>query len=384
MKRNRKILNGYIEGYYGRLLSWEDRHRIVMGLNKNKMNYYFYAPKEDEKHRLNWKSNYKNEWTKKFKIFADIARKNYVKIIVGISPGYGFDFSEILVCNSKNKESKDLRTLYTKFRFFIENGADEIALLFDDLPNNFKETYDLSISEGYAHAYLANKLSLELKKNIFVVPRIYSDQLIYEDKNYLLDFKKEIDKNIICFYSGKNIVSKSINNYTLQKTSNIFSSNFVIWDNFYSNDYCPRRIFLGPYYGRNKVQNIMINPTGLIETDLLLLDIVKATKNSLRPYEDWKKILDKHRVPSQFLDVCNHFLKPDFGDNPVLNKISISKKFLISLDFLIWKWKSPLSREWYPFLLGLKHDIKIFTNNFNSERVIKTQTKALANYLLDI
>ena len=164
MKRNRKILNGYIEGYYGRLLSWEDRHRIVMGLNKNKMNYYFYAPKEDEKHRLNWKSNYKNEWTKKFKIFADMARKNYVKIIVGISPGYGFDFSEILVCNSKNKKSKDLRTLYTKFRYFIENGADEIALLFDDLPNNFKETYDLSISEGYAHAYLANKLSLELKK----------------------------------------------------------------------------------------------------------------------------------------------------------------------------------------------------------------------------
>ena len=44
----------------------------------------------------------------------------------------------------------------------------------------------------------------------------------------------------------------------------------------------------------------MINPTGLIETDLLLLDIVKATKNSLRPYEDWKKILDKYRFPHNF------------------------------------------------------------------------------------
>ena len=36
------------------------------------------------------------------------------------------------------------------------------------------------------------------------------------------------------------------------------------------------------------------------------------------------------------------------------------------------------------FLLGLKHDIKIYINDFNSERVIKTQTKALANYLMDI
>ena len=56
----------------------------------------------------------------------------------------------------------------------------------------------------------------------------------------------------------------------------------------------------------------MINPTGLIETDLLILDIVRATKNSLTPYEDWKKILNKYNVPAQFLDVCNHFLKPDF------------------------------------------------------------------------
>ena len=173
-----------------------------------------------------------------------------------------------------------------------------------------------------------------------------------------LILKKQIDKNIICFYSGKNIVSKSINNYTLQKTSNIFSSNFVIWDNFYSNDYCPRRIFLGPYVGRNKVQNIMINPTGLIETDLLILDIIKATKNSLRPYNDWKKILKKNNIPVQFLDVCNYFLKPNFGDNPILNKVSLSKKSLDSLDFLIWKWKTPLSREWYPFLLSLKHDIR--------------------------
>ena len=159
------------------------------------------------------------------------------------------------------------------------------------------------------------------------------------------------------------------------------SPNFVIWDNFYANDYCPRRIFLGPYVARAGIQNIMTNPTGLIETDLLILDIIKATKNSSKPFEDWKKVLDRYNVPKQFLDICNYFLKPDFGDNPILKKISISKKFLISLDYLIWNWKSPLSREWYPFLLGLKHDIYILTNNFSSERIVKTQTKALANFL---
>ena len=58
------------------------------------------------------------------------------------------------------------------------------------------------------------------------------------------------------------------------------------------------------------------------------------------------------------------------------------KDAIESLNFLLWKWKSPLSREWYPFLLGLKHDLQIMTNDFTSERIIKTQTKALANYII--
>ena len=107
------------------------------------MNFYFYAPKEDEKHRLNWKSSYKIEWTNNFKKFCYFANKNYVKVIIGISPGYSFDFSEILKFNLKNEMTKDLKILYQKFQYFLESGANEIALLFDDLPNNFKENFNL-------------------------------------------------------------------------------------------------------------------------------------------------------------------------------------------------------------------------------------------------
>ena len=60
MKKNKNNNNtiGYIEGYYGQLLSWENRRLIVDSLQKNNMNTYFYAPKEDEKHRLNWRKKY--------------------------------------------------------------------------------------------------------------------------------------------------------------------------------------------------------------------------------------------------------------------------------------------------------------------------------------
>ena len=40
-KSNYKVFNGYIEGYYGRLLSWNERIRIISGLKKNQMNLKF-------------------------------------------------------------------------------------------------------------------------------------------------------------------------------------------------------------------------------------------------------------------------------------------------------------------------------------------------------
>jgi len=379
MKSNYKIFNGYIEGYYGRLLNWEERGKIISKLKANKMNFYFYAPKEDEKHRLHWKLEYDKHWVLNFKNFCKKANLNYIKVIVGISPGISFNFLDF---EKHGQKSNDFNTLFKKCQFFLNNGADEIALLFDDLPNNFKNVFGKSFSEGYAHASLANQLLFFLKRSIYVVPRIYADQLILEDKNYLVDFGKFIKKENITFYSGKNIVSKLIDKSTILNISKVIPTRFVIWDNFYSNDYCPRKLFLGPYIGRSSINHIMINPTGLIETDLLILDIVKATKNSLKPNLEWKKVLIKHKIPIQFYDVSNYFLKPDFGNNPRLRKYSSSQKTITSLDFLLWKWKSPLSREWFPFLLGLKHDLQIIENSFSSERVIKTQTKALANYII--
>ena len=57
------------------------------------------------------------------------------------------------------------------------------------------------------------------------------------------------------------------------KVDKILSNEIIFWDNYYANDYCPRRFFIGPCVGREKLKNIMINPTGLIRTDLLILDI---------------------------------------------------------------------------------------------------------------
>jgi hypothetical protein len=75
MKNNENNIIGYIEGYYGRLLSWKDRELIIKSLNKNKMNTYFYAPKEDTCHRLCWRKKYSKNWRHNFQNFINLAEK---------------------------------------------------------------------------------------------------------------------------------------------------------------------------------------------------------------------------------------------------------------------------------------------------------------------
>ena len=84
---NLKKINGYIEGYYGKLFSWEERFQIIDALYKNKMNFYFYCPKEDLKHRRNWRMKYNKKWMSDFISFNNYALKKDVSVIVGISPG---------------------------------------------------------------------------------------------------------------------------------------------------------------------------------------------------------------------------------------------------------------------------------------------------------
>ena len=379
MKKNKdNNITGYIEGYYGRILSWENRELIIKSLHKNKMNTYFYAPKEDVNHRLHWRKKYSQKWRLNFRKFTMFCRKNGVTVIAGIAPGLDFDFKDINDISKTNKHS-DFKLLLNKAKQLLNDGADSIALMLDDIPNDFKRKFGKEISEGTYHATLANKLLEKLNKNIFFVPRIYADELIKEDPLYLSYISKVINPKIKVFYCGKNIVSKKLTGYN--KIKKVLDNDIIYWDNYYANDYCPRRFFIGPLIGRQKIKNIMINPTGLIKTDLLILDIFSCIFNEKFSSSDWKKLLANHGVPKNFIKLKDFFYKPGFGLNTKISKINVKDKDFEELDFLLWKWKGKLSREWYPFILGLKQDLQINKNHLSSERIIKTQTIPLSEFL---
>ena len=82
-KTDKNNIRGYIEGYYGKLLSWENRKFIIKSLYKNNLNTYFYAPKEDINHRLCWKNQYNKSWRSFFCKFTETGKRYNINIIAG-------------------------------------------------------------------------------------------------------------------------------------------------------------------------------------------------------------------------------------------------------------------------------------------------------------
>ena len=373
MKEFSTNINGYIEGYYGRLLNWTERNQILRKLNSCNFNTYFYCPKEDLRHRLNWRKNYDKKWITAFKNFCKNSQRLKISILVGISPGLDFNFS---------KSSDDFNILINKAKLFKNCGATYVSLLFDDISSrSFKN--DAKKSEGVLHAELANNLSKELNEKIFVVPRVYSDELIDIEYSYLTDFNKTLNDHTPIFYCGKKIISDTNESIELETIKKTTSNKVIFWDNLYANDYCPKRIFIGPYFGRIGFENTMINPTGLINTDLFILDLINIYKHEKNLQTSWKKVLKKYKIPFQFSIICRYLFPINFRKENH-KKINDFNEEIEALDFLLWKWKNPLAREWYQYLLILKHNLQLVNGSMEMKRIEKVFPVLLKDTLLKL
>ena len=386
--------DGYIEGYYGRLLSFDDRKRIVRQLKSLGLTSYFYAPKDDSFHRFNWRQPYPDFWLNEWQDFAADAADKGITVIAGLAPGLDLDM----------RSDTDMAIMAAKLKRLCGNANGNVipCLLMDDIPPAMADAdaNDTHIKEGQSHADLANRLARQLAPDhstMMVTPRVYADELEHDTPGYLGGFAAEYNPDIRLFYCGQYIVSHDLD---MTKTAicqaGIDARNIIIWDNLYANDYCPRRLFLGAWDasswdsgswdGRSdaahKTSGVMLNPTGMIETDLVLLNIMAANNTIGDSLGDtitaWQKVLQQHGVPDAFFEVAHVFDRPVHpslanDEMPDTN----TETMLAALDELLWRWKSPLAREWYPYLMGLRGDLLMLSGAADDLR----QAKIMPPYL---
>ena len=364
-------LRGYIEGYYGRLLDWDDRARIIEQIATLGMNAYFYAPKEDRCHRFDWRRPWDADWIAAFSRFCEKAHRHNVCLLGGIAPGLDYDAHD---------DAAEFARLLTKAQQLRDTGAHAVVLMFDDIDEPSDGGYGPDGLPDHAlHADIASRLGARLDAPVLITPRVYADEMSDDPASHYRNLSAALPDNMPLFHCGSHIVAGADPLATgTSLAREHLTQRLILWDNIYCNDYCPRRLFVGRHTGRDGIADLMLNGTGMIETDLLLLSAMQAGDDDAA----WRMALAKAGVPEDF-----HALAPWFdlgvaNDRAPSPPAAPEQAHFDAIETLLWRWKGPLAREWYPFLFGLKHDLLIETGQLPDLRVAKTQTPALARHLL--
>ena len=331
------FLKGYLEGYYGRLLSWQDRSALLKTLSQLEMNMYIYGPKEDPYHRIDWFKPYPDNELENFKNFKKEASKLGITPYFSLSPGLSYGKDEEL----------DLENLKKKYAQLQSVGFKDFAIFFDDIESDRDE--ELGKMHGLVMKELSGFLEKDSSSSLMFCPTVYCNSFANDDISnspYLKGLSETVPNNLPMLWTGKQVVSQYIDDQEVEELHKIISNPIVVWDNYYANDYCPTKFYVGSYRGRNitekAIQGIGLNLTGLPLTDSINLYHLKGDMST-------EEILKEFGVPQDFNALIPFFDGP-FKNLPELNSIEDIQNLINLSQELCVNWKSPLQLEWSPYL----------------------------------
>ncbi|MBD3422137.1 MAG: hypothetical protein GF398_18650 [Chitinivibrionales bacterium] len=363
-----QLATGYIEGYYAKLLSWQERARIVKTLSGLKLNSYLYAPKEDAFHRVRWQIRYSRAWLRAYRNWIRTSAQAGINIIPAIAPGLSFDY-----CSTSH-----YRKLLSKCASLLTPQTDTFALLMDDIDEHLPRPNAGNYSSlGRAHGVLLSRLRNDLSSTVtrpislWFCPTIYCDQMAGYDvanNTYLNDLQLSMPEDVSLLWTGTEVISPSLKPGDIRSISKLFGKQLIIWDNYYANDYCPSKAITGPYLDRSDslvkhVKGILLNPAGLPQSDDLHLGLYARMLDGAAPYSSWRQFLSSVEYGADINKIA-HWLRPFCKIDSLPNKITRPARQ--ALCRLIRTWKSPLLCEWYTGLYMLEIDIRLADNSFPS------------------
>jgi hypothetical protein len=348
---------GYIEGYYGREFTQEQRLSLIRSMPKLKLNSYLIASKEDPYHRLRWRDEPPQLYFDNLNELIAQGRENGVTVIPAIAPGLSFTY------NDRNDE----RALLHRIEQFVEAGAETVALLMDDIPLELPETVkNRRVSLGTVHGELLRKISLATPQvQVLFCPTLYTDELLEsgsEATHYLADLHESAPETTQIFWTGKSTIAREITAESCCTATDIFGERVIFWDNIYANDYATTRLFVGPFQKRNhqfittETSGIMVNPTGMFLTDQIIMTQFSHWLQNENC--SWEKIAEEFAIPEEFTPYLPWFSSP--FEQRSLDMLSDSESDpLHFFNTIIVNWQGELKQEWYPYLHRFFTELKL-------------------------
>jgi len=344
------FLTGVIEGFYNRPWKVEQRLDLFHKLSKYRLNSYLYAPKDDAKHRSQWRQLYTEEECKALKVLIDCCKENGVQFFYGISPGLDIRYSD----------EEEMDKLHEKTKQIQDLGCEGFAILWDDIePNLSAQDAKTFASFSHAHCTISNRLYnlLDKPKFLFCPIEYCSSRAVpnVKESEYLTTLGKQLDGNILVFWTGSKVVSRTVSAQEINQLREVIKRKPVLWDNLHANDYDHQRVFLGPYTGRDTspqsyLSGVMTNPnceyslnvpaivtlsdwvhnktwdsSGLEAQNLAVKEFLASTAISAygqEPGKDAAKVLTEDDVDL----ICQMFWLPH-SHGPIVNKLLEDLKY---------------------------------------------------------
>jgi hyaluronoglucosaminidase len=244
-------VRGVVEGFYG--APWSHRARLdaLDFLAPRGLNAYVYAPKDDAKHRSQWRIPYDDAELARFRELAVRADQLSVAFGLGISPGLDVAYDS----------PADRAALLEKVRPLVDAGVPWLLLLLDDIP----------LRDGLARAqaslttwFAAALRTLRRDVRVTVCPTEYVGT---RPSPYLAELADGLPDDVDIMWTGPTVCSPTITADDAKSWAKaVGGRRVVVWDNYPVNDaLMTNSLHLGPYVGRDAalvevVTGVLCNP----------------------------------------------------------------------------------------------------------------------------
>lgn len=252
------VSRGFIEGYYGNPWSTEDRVNLMKWGGYYKLNAYFYAPKDDPKHRTQWDVLYTDEeLEKKIKPLAVAGNESKCRYVYALHP-----FPQENHLRFDANYDADLAKLKAKFKQVIDQGVRQIAILADDFWNPGGQNGLRLLNDMTEWLKEVKKEYPDMKMTIPYVPFDYMGN----GSSAELQILKQAPDNVQIVMTGGRVWGEVTNNFTSTFTNNVGRGPFM-WINWPCTDNSKKHLIMGGYdtflhpgVDPSKIQGIMLNP----------------------------------------------------------------------------------------------------------------------------
>lgn len=274
------FLGGVVEGFYGPPWTRDERQKLCDLMARLGFNTYFYAPKDDLKHRALWRELYDDSELALLQVLVHAFQQRGLTFIYGLAPGLDIRFSE----------RAEVRRIEARFEQLQKVGVQHFALLFDDLPGQMSDEDRRAYpSLAAAHCEVTNAVFAWVREEFraarfLFCPTPYCDQMDRQQlggARYLDEVGRLLSPEIDVFWTGPEIISAEIPVESIERLTRRIGRPPVLWDNLFANDYDFHRLHCGPYSGRSlelrdAVRGILVNPNNEYPINFIPLSTLAA------------------------------------------------------------------------------------------------------------